>query len=168
MRAIVLDADPLGSTLAVSLDALVAAADGARPGKRKRGSADMVEALHSGAVQASTPQRLILSLPDHGHAMRAPPPLEWNLAGSAAAAAAPRFEVGASVRCDTLKSPAPSGRRSSRRAPPPAAAAAAFVRLEADKASDTAGDGGSGRRRRRRPASRAAPRRRWGRTRWRP
>ena len=119
VRAIVLDADPLSGTLAVSLDdALVAAADGATPkGKRKRGSADGVEALRKGGatvtavVQASTPQRLILSLPDHGHAIAiaTPPPLGWNLAGAAAAAAAaPRFEVGASVRCVTLKSPAPS------------------------------------------------------------
>ena len=63
-----------------------------------------VEALRKGGatvtavVQASTPQRLILSLPDHGHAIAiaTPPPLGWNLAGAAAAAAAaPRFEVGA-------------------------------------------------------------------------
>ena len=136
VRAIVLDADPLSGTLSVSLDdALVAAADGATPkGKRKRGSADGVEALRKGGatvtavVQASTPQRLILSLPDHGHAIAVatPPPLGWNLAGSAAAAAAaPRFEVGASVRCVTLVAGAERGRGRARAALPAAGSAAA-------------------------------------------
>ena len=152
VRAIVLDADPLSGTLSVSLDdALVAAADGATPkGKRKRGSADGVEALRKGGatvtavVQTSTPQRLILSLPDHGHA--SPLRRRRRSGGTSPSVPPPRRaadEVGASVRCVTLKSPAPSEDAGglAPRAPPPAPPPPPlFVRLEADASFPTAAE----------------------------